>query len=98
MINDSITRVESGTSIAEVTSASLDTIVTNANEVLTLINNITTAANEQAEMISQVSSILLTTATNVQNNSKFAQEAAATAEELNSQSEMLQQLVAYFKL
>ncbi|MCL2387100.1 MAG: methyl-accepting chemotaxis protein [Defluviitaleaceae bacterium] len=98
LINDSISRVESGTSIAQVTSSSLETIVTNANEVLTLINNITTAANEQAEMISQISSVLLDTATTVQNNSKFAQEAAATAEELNSQSEMLQQLVAYFRI
>lgn len=98
LINDSITRVEYGTNIAQVTSESLDSIVASANEVLNLINNIAKAASEQAEMISQISSILLETATNVQNNSKFAQESAATAEELNSQSEMLQQLVSYFKL
>ncbi|MCL1878015.1 MAG: methyl-accepting chemotaxis protein [Defluviitaleaceae bacterium] len=98
LINDSISRVESGTEIAEVTSVSLDSIVTSAHEVLSLINNITNAANEQADMITQISGTLLTTATTVQNNSKFAQEAAATAEELNSQSEMLQELVSYFKL
>jgi len=98
LIQDSITRVESGASVAQVTSESLDTIVTNANDVLQLINNITEAANEQADMISQISTVLLHTATTVQNNSKFAHESAATAEELNSQSEMLQQLVAYFKI
>ena len=98
LISDSITRVESGTSIAKTTSASFDTIVSTANEVLGLINNITTDATEQAEMISQISSILLDTANTVQDNSKFAQEAAATAEELNSQSEMLQELVSFFKI
>ena len=98
LIQDSITRVESGASIAEVTSTSLDIIVKNANDVLHLINNITNAASAQAEMVSQISETLLTTATTVQSNSKFAHEAAATAEELNSQSEMLQQLVSYFKL
>ena len=97
LIEDSITRVESGVNVAEATSASLDTIVKTSGEVLTLINNITTAATDQADMVSQISSTLLHTATTVQNNSKFAQEAAATSEELNSQAEILQQLVAYFK-
>ena len=34
----------------------------------------------------------------VQNNSAVSEETAAAAEELNSQAELLQQLVAYFKL
>jgi methyl-accepting chemotaxis protein len=98
LISDSINRVESGTSIANTTSVSLDAIVKSAGDVMGLIGNITNAAGDQAKMIADISNTLLTTATTVQNNSKFAHESAATAEELNSQAEILQQLVAYFKL
>jgi len=98
LIQDSISRVESGATVAQTTSSSLDTIVTDSHEVLSLINNITEAASDQAEMIAQISTTLLHTANTVQDNSKFAHEAAATAEELNTQSEMLQQLVGFFKL
>jgi len=97
LIQDSISKVDSGAAVAQSTSESLHTIIKSANEVLELINNISTAANEQAEMITQISKILLETATNVQNNSRFAHDAASTAEELNSQAEMLQQMVAFFK-
>jgi methyl-accepting chemotaxis protein len=98
LIQDSITRVDSGAEIANVTSKSLETIVSNASEVLSLINNISTAAGEQSKMITQISATLLQTAHTVQENSRFAHEAAATAEELNSQSEMLNNLVSFFKL
>jgi methyl-accepting chemotaxis protein len=98
LITESIARVEAGTAIATSTSESLDAIVTSAGDVMELINNITKAAADQAEMIGQISTTLLETATTVQNNSKFSQESAATAEELNAQAEVLRQLVAYFKL
>jgi len=98
LIQNSITRVESGVNAANITSDSLSIIVTSASEVLELINNISEAASFQAEMISQISSTLLYTATTVQDNSKFAHDSAATAQELNAQSETLLQLVSFFKL
>jgi len=98
LIETSNNRVVSGSTIAEATSKSLDTIVKNATEISALINNITLSSREQAEAIAQVSTGLAQISTVVQSNSAVSEEAAAASEELNSQAEMLRQLVAYFKL
>jgi len=98
LIEDSVSRVESGSSIAESTSSTLDIIVKNANEVLKIINNISTASQEQTEAITQVSEGLSQISRVVQSNSAVSEETAAASEELNSQAQLLQQLVSYFKL
>ncbi|MCL2170789.1 MAG: methyl-accepting chemotaxis protein [Defluviitaleaceae bacterium] len=98
LIDTSNNRVEAGSTIAETTAKALDAIVKNAAEVSELINNISISSREQAEAISQVSIGLSQISQVVQSNSAVSEEAAASSEELNSQAEMLQQLVAYFKI
>ncbi|MCL2217431.1 MAG: methyl-accepting chemotaxis protein [Defluviitaleaceae bacterium] len=98
LIETSNSRVESGSNIAEATSQSLDMIVKNAAEVSTLISNISESSKEQAEAISQVGIGLSQISQVVQSNSAVSEEAAAASQELSSQAELLQQLVAYFKL
>ena len=98
LINDSITRVETGSGIAETTANALEIIVTNANEVLQIIHEISAASQEQAEAVGQTGTGIQQISAVVQNNSAVSEETAAAAEELNSQAEILQQLVSYFKL
>ncbi|MCL2187971.1 MAG: methyl-accepting chemotaxis protein [Defluviitaleaceae bacterium] len=98
LINESISRVEAGANIAEATSESLAVIVKNAAEILEIIENISSASTSQAESISQVSIGLAQISSVVQSNSAVSEESAAAAQELNSQAEVLRQLVAYFKL
>ena len=98
LIEDSINRVETGSGIAESTAESLDIIVSNASEVLEIINGISISSKEQSESISQVSIGLAQISQVVQSNSAVSEETAAAAQELNSQAEILQQLVGYFKL
>ena len=97
-INDSNNRIESGSAIAESTALTLDTIVTNAMDVLEIINNISTSSKEQSEAITQVGDGLLQISKVVQSNSAASQETAAATQELNSQAELLQQLISYFKV
>ena len=98
LIEDSINRVDTGSGIAEATAEALNTIVSNASEILQIINGISTASREQAEAVGQVSLGLNQISQVVQSNSAVSEETAAAAEELNSQAEILQQLVSYFKL
>jgi len=98
LIQDSISRVETGSTIATDTSVSLDAIVESASEGLSVISSITAASQEQAESIAQISDGLSQISRVVQNNSAVSQETAASSEELNSQADLLRELVAYFKL
>ena len=98
LIQDSIARVQSGSSISETTSQSLDAIVASSGNVSEIIASISASSQEQAEAISQISGGVEQIANVTQNNSAVSEETAAASEELNSQAEMLQHLVGYFKL
>ncbi|MCL2350025.1 MAG: methyl-accepting chemotaxis protein [Defluviitaleaceae bacterium] len=98
LIQDSIGRVESGSDIAETTAESLNAIVTGASEVLEIISSISTASKEQAEAISNMNDGLDQISKVTQNNSAVSEETAAAAQELNSQAELLRQMVTFFKL
>ncbi|MCL2398132.1 MAG: methyl-accepting chemotaxis protein [Defluviitaleaceae bacterium] len=98
MIEESINRVDMGSQIAEATAKALVEIVNSADAVLQILNNISVSSKEQAEMFGQVTVGLEQISSVVQSNSAVSEEAAAAAEELNSQAELLQQLVSYFKL
>ncbi|MCL1863641.1 MAG: methyl-accepting chemotaxis protein [Defluviitaleaceae bacterium] len=98
LIQTSIDKVEMGNEIADKTSESLNVIVSNADDVLQIINKIAEASKEQAEAIEQVSIGLNQISQVVQSNSAVSEEAAAASEELTSQAEILQQLVDFFKI
>jgi len=98
LIQDSIDRVETGSTIAETTSKALDEIVTGSSEVSSIIGDISSASQEQAEAITQISKGIDQISKVTHSNSAVSEETAAASQELNSQSELLKQLVSYFKL
>jgi len=98
LIGKSTEGVESGSAIAATTAEALDRIVSGADKVRDIINEITDASQIQAEAIGKVSSDLSQISGVVQNNAAVSQQAAATAQELDAQAAVLQQLVSRFKL
>ena len=98
LIQDSISRVESGSSIAQSTAKSLDAIVASASEVLEIISKISAASKEQTEAITSVSDGLVQISKVTQDNTDVSHATATASEELNAQAEVLRQLVAFFKL
>ena len=98
LIEDAVNQVDKGSDIAKTTAEALHAIVSNADQVLGIIDQISVASKEQAQTLNQMGTGMTGIAAVVQNNMAVSEESAAAAEELNSQAETLQQLVSYFKV
>ncbi len=98
LIEDSVTKVENGTRLANVTAKALDEIVSGVTKVTDLIGEITSASTEQAKGIEQVNSGLGQIGQVTQANTANAEESASASEELSSQAIQLKQILSNFKL
>ena len=98
LIGDSIKAVEDGTTIANETAQTLSLIVETTTQTTALIADISTACEEQANAISQITTGVDQISSVVQTNSATSEECAASAEELSSQATILDGMVRKFKL
>jgi methyl-accepting chemotaxis protein len=98
LIENSMKKAELGTSIASDTAASLAEIVDGINKSTELITDIADGSKEQSVAISQINDGITQVSEVVQRNSATAEECAASAEELNAQSNVLTEHVEKFKL
>ena len=98
LIQHSLAKVEAGTALTDATAGALDNIVSSVQNTVGLVTQITEASGGQAASIAQVDKGIGQMSTVVQTNSATAQEAAAAAEELSGQAQMLKDMIAGFKM
>jgi methyl-accepting chemotaxis protein len=98
MIEGSIKKSAGGTKIAKDTAQALDRIVSDIEQVATLVGSIANASNEQAIGIKQINQGIMQVSQVVQSNSATSEESAAASEELSSQAILLKETVNQFKV
>ena len=98
LIDNSSAAVDKGSRIAEDTADSLGNIVKKSEEITTLVKNITEASEAQAEAIVQIDTGVDQISSVVSKNTSTAVGFASASEELSSQSLILKNMIARFKL
>lgn len=98
LIDGSIAAVARGEEMAKNTYEAFAELEKKVNEVVTTINQISIASEEQANKIQQLMVGIDQISAVVETNSATSEESAATSEELSSQASMLKQMISQFKL
>ena len=90
--------VSKGIQAAGNVAESFNAIVVDIQQISDLVGQIAVMAQDQAESIAHINASVGEISKVVQDNSATAEESASASQELNSQAEMLRQLVSTFKL
>ncbi len=98
LIEGTVEKGKNGTEIANRTATALEEIVNGIGKTADLVGEIAASSTEQADGISQVSDGINQIDQVTQRNTAGAEEGAAAAEELSSQSAYMRQILSQFKL
>lgn len=96
LIQDSVAKVEAGSSLVNQTGVVLDEIVTGVNEVSEIVEKISYASSEQSEGISQINLALTQMDSVTQQNASLVEETAQVSKTSQVEAERLLELVSFF--
>jgi methyl-accepting chemotaxis protein len=92
LIKDNVSKTENGSRVADSSGVVLKDIVTSVKKVADLNNEISTASQEQANGIEQISKAMNQLDTATQANASASEEVASSSEEMSSQANALSEL------
>jgi methyl-accepting chemotaxis protein len=98
LIGVSVQKVDSGTRLVADAGRTMDEIVTSVQRVSDIIGEMSSAASEQSNDISQVNAAVMELDQMTQQNAALVEQSAAAAESLREQAQRLAQVVSSFKL
>ncbi len=96
LIEDSVSKVEQGTTLVNQSGKTLEKIVEGVRDVSQLVNDIAEASREQASGIGLANNSISEIEKTTQQNTALVEESAASSETMNQQSGHLYKLVSYF--
>ncbi|MFP5518924.1 MAG: methyl-accepting chemotaxis protein [Bdellovibrionia bacterium] len=94
LIQESVDKIDRGTSIADRSGTVMAEIVSSVKKVSDLANEIATSSGEQSSGIGQVSKAMNSLDQGAQTNAASSEEIAGTAQEISNQTEVMRGLVA----
>jgi methyl-accepting chemotaxis protein len=98
LTSDAEGQVDAGSTLAEQARRTTDEMVAAVKRVVSIMNEISSASQEQGKGIEQVNDAIGQMDEMTQQNAALVEQAAASAESLHSQAEELSKAVATFKL
>jgi len=98
LIEQAVTQIESGVTVASSTGKSILTIVGKVGELAAAMDNISLASAEQMQGISQVSIAVSQMDGVTQNNAALVEESSSASQSLSEQAHALRGMVAAFKV
>jgi methyl-accepting chemotaxis protein len=98
LIEDSTTRVNNGSRIANLTAQSLVEIISNVSTISDIISEISTASTEQMQALDQINQGLTEISNVTQSNAASAETSASAAAELSNETLQLKEMIEQLKL
>jgi methyl-accepting chemotaxis protein len=98
LIEDSVSRVENGTQLAQKSGDMLINITHSVKQVAGMIEEIAAASNEQSAGIGQVHQAIANIDAMTQQNAALVEETTAAAESLNTEASSLRQNMNFFNI